>query len=756
MAKNKTIEIDVEVKPDLRGMAKMRKELKEVTDDLVEALSMEDVDTKKVEELNLKAAALKDTMADVNEQVNIFATGSKYEAVSNSIGGIGKSLKNLDFAKASQRANTFAMAAKRITFKDAIGSVKDLGKTFFQVGKALLTNPLFLIGAIIALVAVKVYELLDSLGFIEDMLNVLMLPLNLLMDGLKALMNLFTGGAVDAKEAAEAKAKAYEDAANRIETANKTVIQSLDNEIRMARLNGEDTVELERNKLITIQETARARAKADKAAFEAALLNGKLTKEEITEIKNKATESRKALEQTYNDIVYFDAKTAKEREDASEKEREKENKSNEDAVKEADRIRKDALAAQKKYNDDRIKATREIENLTIQAIEDETEREIMLNDTKYKRLIEDTLRNENLKASERDRLVKLLEEESAKKLTDINNRIELERSEKASEALKIYNDMLLGLNKNLFIIEKENIEKQNEERLTLLKKQLDDKLITQEQFNDIEIALEEDKQRKLKELSSIDDIGESNIDKLIRESEEAIEIERMKLEAGLINQEEFNQRQIALHQEMTDAIDVINQAAADKEKKLQEDILKAKLNSIKQVMDIQMQSMNAVFTLMEANLDREITAAEGNEKAQEALRKKGFEQNKKMQIANAVMGAAQGVIAGLGAPFPMNIALPIIAGVTGAAAIAKIASTSYTGGSTGGGLTPAKPDMGGNVGGSMTRSLPNVNFTGNNNQNNNVNASPEPMIINVNATVSETEVTNVQNRNENRKRNAEL
>lgn len=62
-------------------------------------------------------------------------------------------------------------------------------------------------------------------------------------------------------------------------------------------------------------------------------------------------------------------------------------------------------------------------------------------------------------------------------------------------------------------------------------------------------------------------------------------------------------------------------------------------------------------------MDAEIQKAEGNEKKQEALRKKAFEQQKKMQIASAFINMAQGIIAGLGAPFPMNIAMPIIAGL---------------------------------------------------------------------------------------------
>jgi len=113
------------------------------------------------------------------------------------------------------------------------------------------------------------------------------------------------------------------------------------------------------------------------------------------------------------------------------------------------------------------------------------------------------------------------------------------------------------------------------------------------------------------------------------------------------------------------------------------------------------QGMDAVASLMKTSNKAEIEAAEGNEAKQKKLRKEGFEQQKKFQIASAVMGMAQGIISGLGAPFPMNISMPIIAGVTGAAQIAKIASTTFTGGG-GGGSTPTP---------SVSTTAPNIQET---------------------------------------------
>jgi hypothetical protein len=96
-----------------------------------------------------KAAQLKDQINDTNEQINILAGGSKFEKLGNNIKDIAGKIVSLDFSGAAESANNLARLSKTITFKDAIGGIKDMGVTFLQLGKVLLTNPLFLIAAAI-------------------------------------------------------------------------------------------------------------------------------------------------------------------------------------------------------------------------------------------------------------------------------------------------------------------------------------------------------------------------------------------------------------------------------------------------------------------------------------------------------------------------------------------------------------------------------------------------------------------------------
>lgn len=738
---SKSIDIKVKTSTDLTGIKKLRQEFQEVRDELAEALMMDDVDPAKIEALTMEAARLKDTMADVNEQVDVFATGSKYEAVSKSIGSIGKSILTLDFDKASARAQAFATAAKKITFKDAIKSVKALGSTFMTVGRAILTNPLFLIGAVIALIVVGVYKFLDSLGIMEDILAVIMAPLNMLMDGLKALGDWFTAGAISAQENAEKKAKAYEDAADRIEIANDKSILSISQEIRMAKLSGEDVEELEREKLKLIHETAQAKWESARQALEAGKKNKKITEDELQALKDAVHDTKMVVMGANNDILFQIAVTADAKKKAREKEDADELKDAQDLEKERARARLEALAKQKEYNQNRLSATRAIEDMQNLTIEEGIEKEIILNNTKYTRLIEDTKTNEKLKAEEKATIIKLLEDQQ---ITN-EEKIRKEKEEKDAAEIKAASEqlsaMMMGLEQNRFTKERELIISENEETLSVLREQREKGLINKEEFDNAEIALEIEKQRRLKELVGGIDGGLSVLDKKKKEAADLIAIERQRMEAGIIDEKDFADRREAIEKDVQDFI-----------KKQDDEAKQRKLDNAGEILGVMSSGLGAISSLMEASMEAEINAAEGNADKQEAIRKRAFEANKKMQIAMAFMGMAQGVIAGLGAPFPMNIALPIIAGITGLANIQSIKNQTYQGG------TPPTTDISSSsASSSMERSMPSATFMGQGNNQNTVGAGGSNDInVNVNAVVSETEITNVQNKNVNRQKNAEL
>lgn len=109
--------------------------------------------------LAMAAGAVKDNINKSKDAAKTFATGSNLEQFGNVLGNIKGDLLNLDFGGASEKAKQLAEVSKSITFAGAVGSIKELSSTLVTLGKALITNPLFIIGAVIAAVGVALFQL---------------------------------------------------------------------------------------------------------------------------------------------------------------------------------------------------------------------------------------------------------------------------------------------------------------------------------------------------------------------------------------------------------------------------------------------------------------------------------------------------------------------------------------------------------------------------------------------------------------------
>ncbi len=94
---------EVQIPLKLTGIGSMKAELRSLKAEIAAA-----TDPKQMEMLAQKAGELSDRIKDANEAVNVFASGSKFEQISNSFGGIRDSLMSLDFEEASQKSQVFA------------------------------------------------------------------------------------------------------------------------------------------------------------------------------------------------------------------------------------------------------------------------------------------------------------------------------------------------------------------------------------------------------------------------------------------------------------------------------------------------------------------------------------------------------------------------------------------------------------------------------------------------------------------------
>ena len=598
------------------------------------------IDQSALDEAISRMADLKDRMSDVNEQVNVFASGSKYEQVSNAFGEIGAGIANLDFGKANERAQAFAKAASSISFGDAISSVKDLGSTFVTLGKSLLTNPLFLLGAVIIGIVMAIKQVLDELGIMKKITEAVGQVFDWLMGLIKQAVTALTDffGITNEKEreltgSLQQQAVQYEKNAKAIQEKNDISIQGLDYEIKMAKLSGKNTEELEKKKQSLLKETAKAHYEAAVAAINAARQSGKATDEEIAKLKEKLNVTKAAYFQSVYDEKIADAERQAARREADKKEKEEQAKKNKEASDKRKQANDKKKQEEKQYNQDRLNTTRQIEDLTLANMSAGIEKEIALNNAKYKRLIEDTLRNEKLLQSEKDAIVKGLEAQK------IANESALREVDKTTKDQKLKD-------------EKDRLQK----------------------------SLDLKNEYKLKELESgdvVDPAKQLEADNLRAQME--MDAEKARLEEALadklLTEEEFRALNLQLDAEYRDKLTENAKNQAEREKALQEQ----KFNKIK---DITMTTLSGI-----AN----VTALFGDKNKKAA--KAAFNIQKGMQIANATIDTFKAANSAYSSLAPIPIVGPALGAVAAAGAVAsgimnvkKIMATKFDEG--GGGSAP--------------------------------------------------------------------
>jgi hypothetical protein len=392
---------EVQIPLKLTGIGSMKAELRQLKAEIAAA-----TDPEQMTKLAQKAGEVADRLKDANEQVAVFTAGSKFESVSNSFSAISGDLASLDFEGANEKAQVFAKNLGSIgkadisgAIKGITGTVKTLGGAFVKLGVQILANPLFLIAAVIAAVVAGIVVFLGKIGLLQKAFDVLMAPINAIIDGFKKLTDEMGLTNYAAEENAKKMAKANEKAAESSKKRAEKVSDAYDIEIAKAKAAGKDTTDLEVAKSKAVSKEAQGRlsdqqkeyAALQKIASKDNLERRKKLREQIAAEKKILSEGRK--ERQLLEI-----------QDAAEQEQ-KDKEANAKRVENA-----------KSYAKNRLDAARTIKDIEIALIADENEREIATTNEKYRRLIEDVKKNENLTGKEKVELTKLYESQKQAEL----------------------------------------------------------------------------------------------------------------------------------------------------------------------------------------------------------------------------------------------------------------------------------------------------------------------------------------------------
>ena len=262
---------EVAIDLTLNGVGSLKSQLKQLKAAIAEAS-----DPAQMDALAKKAGEVSDRIKDANDAVNVFASGSKFEQISSSFGGIKDSIMSLDFEEAATKAQTFQKVmggigkAEITTALKGIGkTVTTLGATFMKLGAQILMNPIFLLVAVITAIVVAIGLFLKKIGVLDQVFKALMTPINILIDAFKELTDWLGLTSYAAEENAEKIGKANEKA---IESSKKRVTAIGDNydiEIARAKAAGKDTTQLELDKSKALENEAIYRRQKAQEEYDA-------------------------------------------------------------------------------------------------------------------------------------------------------------------------------------------------------------------------------------------------------------------------------------------------------------------------------------------------------------------------------------------------------------------------------------------------------------------------------------------------------
>jgi hypothetical protein len=473
----------------------------------------------------------------------------------------------------------------------------------------------------------------------------------------------------------------------------------------MAKIYGQETLDLELAKSKAIGSEAKSRLSAAEKALDAQQKLGEdADKKTIKKLKDQIKEEKNTILSQRRERNAIVAEDAVKKDEEQQKELDKQKQHNEKIAKANADAAKKAADAAKKFAEDRINAQRTIADLEIALIANDNEREIATINEKYVRQMQDLQKNEALTAAEKTRLAELYNQQlqvDLKKQEQTVIDAEKAKQQKINDLVKANQEAAQQAEEDYYEQYRLLVMNEQGREVDAVNTKYFQLIAKAEQFGYDTKALKEQQEKELA------DIAKKYADK---QAKDALDAENKKRAA---------------------ALDTANAAL-----KLAEDSTKA----IQAVGDI-------AFGAKMAKVKK-------GSKEEEELAKKQFKFNKAMQLSGAIIDAGKAITASLaaspltilGVPSPGGIAALVATAATSAANIAKIASTQFTStGGGGGGNQPSIPEASSSS--TTGTATPSFNLFGQGNDMNNVGGSQSQQTeITVNAVVSETELTKTQNK----------
>ena len=582
------------------------------------------------QQLKTRLEQLKDAQKDFNEEIGANA-GPAFESAGNNLRNLQSRLGSLDFGGAADSINGLAKNVKGLNFSGATEGSGAFTKSVLNLGKALLTNPIFLIGSVIALIVTnfdKLANVIPGVGVAFEAIGKVVGFVKDAITGFTDAIGITAVAAADAVDSAIANLEGNQkklDNARRLAVANaqKTGgdVKAINDEYRKLEIAENEKVINEANNLEKIgtlltKEQLDARAKATEANTEIL----------IKEAEREGSEISKTREEAANKAAADAEKAAEKARQAAERRRE-----------------------QLKQNEaDVTAAIKEAQEARLQAGLTDEERELRQLELKYNEL--------QKKAGTNAELLAQLEEAEFLARQAVRDKYTAQETaaQDATDAANLEKAKAQAVKENEIRIQKEN-----------------------DLFN-----LEQ--QIELNKLSANEQKRQKAIDDLVAEYDAKFLIagDNATLEAELVREQE--EKLAKINQEYRDA-----EKAADE--KSQKDRLDAFMKTSDMVTQSAQQGISTLLSLNEAFAGKD-----------EASKKRAFDRNKKLQIAQTTVNTYQSATAAYASQVipgdPSSVVRGVIAAAAAVAAglanVVKIKNQKYESSTP-----PSTTNTSGNLGG---------------------------------------------------------
>jgi hypothetical protein len=328
------------------------KSLRSQLRELQAQLANTDPQTDKYRELSQAAGELKDKIQDAAQAVGTQAGGA-FEKVSGSLGLVTARLTSLDFSGAAEGAKLFASNLAAIKPADLANGIKSVGSAFASVGKALLTNPLFLLGGAIVLIITNLDKLANVIPGVGAALEAIGNVVSFIVDGVKSLSDAILGTEFIANDVLNKSIDQRDKSLKEFDQQEKRAIAN-------AKKNGESIAAVEEK---YAQERIKTYQKIIDEANYLTSQGSKLTQDQVKAVE----EANSALFDIETQRILKEAELA---EQARKEEERKQQEAIERRRKQAEEAKRKREEAIRKENEERLRNEKEITDLLNQLYEE--------------------------------------------------------------------------------------------------------------------------------------------------------------------------------------------------------------------------------------------------------------------------------------------------------------------------------------------------------------------------------------------------